>query len=104
MSEHTRSSPRAYNVVEVKCHTLDGTDTLVATRMSDVSLTGAFLDCMGGLQPGTRLALRFMVGEQEVSVQAVVVHTMPQFGMGVRFLDLPDEGRAAIEALLKEQG
>jgi hypothetical protein len=29
---------------------------------------------------------------------------MPQFGMGVRFLDLPGESRAAIEALIREQG
>ena len=35
---------------------------------------------------------------------AEVVHTMPSFGMGVRFLDLSDEGRTAIEALVREQG
>ena len=35
---------------------------------------------------------------------AEVVHQMPQFGMGVRFLELSAEGRVAIESLLKEQG
>ena len=29
---------------------------------------------------------------------------MPNFGMGVRFLNLSGEGRAAIEALVREQG
>jgi len=99
-----RSSPRAYNVVEVACHTLDETATPVAARMADLSLTGAFLDCMGGLRPGTRLSLHFKVGEQEVQASAEVVHQMPQFGMGVRFLEMSAEGRAAIESLLKEQG
>jgi len=103
MADIRRSSPRAYNVVEVDCHTLDETATPIAARMSDLSLTGAFLDCMGGLRPGTRLALRFKVGEQDVQATAEVVHQMPQFGMGVRFLEVSSGGRAAIENLLKEQ-
>jgi hypothetical protein len=103
MSENKRSSPRVYNVVEVECHAVDETATPVAARMSDLSTTGAFLDSMTGLPPGTKLALRFRAGPQEVSVAAEVVHTMPNFGMGVRFLDLSEEGRAAIEALIREQ-
>jgi hypothetical protein len=104
MSDDKRSSQRVLNVVEVDCHTIDGTDMPVAARISDLSTTGAFLDSMNALPPGTRLALRFMAGQQEVRVAAEVVHTMPQFGMGVRFLDLSGEGRAAIEALIREQG
>jgi len=104
MSEDKRTSPRVYNVVEVDCHTIDDTPTLVAARMSDVSTTGAFLDSMSGLQPGTKLALRFKAGQQEIRVAAEVMHAMPQFGMGVRFLNLSGEGRAAIEALIREQG
>ena len=64
MSENKRSSPRVYNVVEVECHTIDEAPTLVAARMSDVSTTGAFLDSMSGLQPGTKLALRFRAGSR----------------------------------------
>ena len=104
MSEDKRTSPRVYNVVEVECHTIDETPTLVAARMSDVSATGAFLDSMSGLQAGTKLALRFKAGEQEIRVAAEVMHMMPSFGMGVRFLNLSGEGRAAIEALIREQG
>jgi len=104
MSDVERSSPRVYNVVEVECHTLDETATPVVARMSDLSLTGAFLDSMGGLRPGTRLSLRFRVGDQDVQATAEVVHQMPQFGMGVRFLELTPEGRAAIESLLKDSG
>ena len=104
MHDNKRGSPRAYNVVEVECHTIDETATPVAARMSDVSTTGAFLDSMSGLHPGTKLALSFKVGAQVVQVAAEVMHTMPQFGMGVRFLNLSGEGRAAIEAVIREQG
>ncbi len=102
MSDDKRSSPRVLNVVEVDCHTIDGTDMPVAARISDLSTTGAFLDSMNGLPPGTRLALRFMAGQQEVRVAAEVVHTMPQFrhgralpgplGRGTRGDRGPDQG------------
>ncbi len=103
MSDAKRLSPRVSNVVELECHTLDETETPVAARMSDLSTTGAFLDSINGLPPGTKLALRFQAGQREVSVAAEVVHTMPNFGMGVRFLSLSGEDRAAIEALIREQ-
>jgi hypothetical protein len=104
MSVNKRGSPRAFNVVEVECYTIDDTATAISARMSDVSTTGAFLDSMAGLRPGTKLALRFKAGVIEVRVAAEVVHAMPQFGMGVRFLNLSGEARAAIEALIREQG
>jgi hypothetical protein len=104
MSVNKRGSPRTFNVVEVECHTIDETATPISARMSDVSATGAFLDSMAGLRPGTKLALRFRAGALEIRVAAEVVHAMPQFGMGVRFLNLSGEGRAAIEALIREQG
>jgi hypothetical protein len=96
-------SPRVYNVVEVECYTLDETRTPIAARMSDLSVTGAFLDSLGGLRPGTRVSLRFKVGEQDVSATAEVVHQMPQSGMGVRFIEVASEGVTAIEALVRAQ-
>jgi len=104
VSENKRASPRVTSVVEVECRTLDETETPIAARISDLSTTGAFLDSMNALPAGTKLALRFRAGPQEVRVAAEVVHAMPQFGMGVRFLDLSGESRAAIEALVRDQG
>ncbi|HSD65884.1 MAG TPA: PilZ domain-containing protein [Vicinamibacteria bacterium] len=103
MGEERRGSGRVARVVEVDCHTLDESRLAVAARIADLSTGGAFLDSMNALPPGTRLALRFTAGSQEIRVAAEVVHAMPQFGMGVRFLDLSVEGRAAIEALIREQ-
>lgn len=104
MSDDKRASQRVMNVMEVDCRTVGGTDMPVAARISDLSTKGAFLDTMNPLPPGTTLALRFDAGGREVRVTAEIVHAMPNFGMGVRFLDLSDEGRAAIEALVREQG
>jgi hypothetical protein len=103
MSDDKRSAPRVPNITEVDCYAADGTGSPMRVRMSDLSVTGAFLDSVIVLPTGTRLALHFMAGPQEMLVPAEVVHAMPQFGMGVRFLDLSPEGRAAIEALIKGQ-
>ena len=104
MGDDKRSSRRVMNVIDVDCRTADDADAPLTARISDLSTTGAFLDSMNPLPPGTKLALRFLAGPQEVRVAAEVMHSMPSFGMGVRFLDLSGEGRAAIEALIREQG
>jgi hypothetical protein len=103
MSEEKRASRRVMNVIDVDCRTADKAGSAIAARISDLSTTGAFLDSMNPLPAGTRLALRFMAGLREVRVVAEVVHSMPSFGMGVRFLDLPAEGAAAIDVLVSEQ-
>ena len=84
---------------EVECSTTGNTP--LDPKISDLSATGAFIDSMNGLPAGTRLYLRFPLPNGEtVSVEAVVVHSMPHFGMGVRFLDLGEAPRRAIEALV----
>ena len=104
MSDDKRASQRVMNVIDVDCRTADDAQTPVAARISDVSATGAFLDSMNPLPVGTKLAMRFMAGPREVQVVAEVMHSMPSFGMGVRFLDLSPENRAAIESLVSGQG
>jgi c-di-GMP-binding flagellar brake protein YcgR len=70
-------------------------------RISDLSASGAFIDSMNGLPAGSRLHLRFpLPSGQTVSVEAEVVHSMPHFGMGVRFLGMADETRRAIESFV----
>jgi hypothetical protein len=101
MSEDKRSAPRVANIAEVDCYTADGTGTPLMARMSDLSVAGAFIDSVNTLPLGTKLALHFVAGQQEILVRAEVVHAMPQFGMGVRFVDLTPEARAAIEALVR---
>jgi PilZ domain len=74
-------------------------------KISDLSITGAFLDSMVELPPGTLMTLKFRLpAGSVVVVNAEVVHSMPHFGMGVRFLDLPDESRQAIEYVVTQAG
>jgi hypothetical protein len=102
MGPDKRSSPRVLNSIDLECYTLGDSPASVTARISDLSVTGAFLDCLNALPVGTRLGLSFVLNEHLVTVASEVVHSMPQFGMGVRFLNLSPEARARIEYLLSQ--
>jgi PilZ domain-containing protein len=95
-----RAAPRLSYPCDVECVGLGVNPT--SPRISDLSATGAFVDCINTLPVGSRLVLRFSLPFQDVTATAEVVHAMPQFGMGVRFLDLSPAARGAIEQLVRE--
>lgn len=101
VSPDKRESARVTRSLDLDCTALAGLPTPVVARISDLSASGAFLDCQNPLPVGTRLALSFMLGDHAVNVAAEVVHLMPQFGMGVRFVGLSTESKVAIENLLQ---
>lgn len=101
MNAEKRTSPRLMKSIEVDCRTLDAYRLSVPVRISDLSRSGAFLDSVNPLPVGTRLGLRFLVGDHFFAVSAVVVHQMPQFGMGVRFVDLPPEARSILDGAIR---
>jgi hypothetical protein len=103
MSDEKRQAPRASYPCEVACDMFTGGAPQVF-RLSDLSTGGAFIDAMVELQPGSRVGLRFSTGQREVQVNAEVVHSMPHFGMGVRFIDLSEEDSAEIDRLVHELG
>lgn len=94
-----RDSKRISYVCEVECEG-SGLNNL-ATRINDLSATGAFIDSMTCYAPGTQLRLRFRVYDAWIETPAEVRYTMPQMGMGVRFLGLEPVHLAAIESLIE---
>jgi hypothetical protein len=83
---------------EVTCTGVGGSNVSpLNPRISDLSATGAFIDCMTQIPQGSKLKLKFDVGGRSIAATAVVAHAMPAFGMGVKFTDLSEEDRKAIE-------
>jgi hypothetical protein len=72
----------------------------MATRINDLSLAGAFIDSITCYAPGTILRLRFHVQDVSIETAAEIRYTMPQMGMGVRFIDLEPDHLAALENLI----
>ena len=98
-----RQSRRVSYACEVVCTGVGMGTSPLNPRISDLSATGAFIDCMTQIPQGSKVKLRFTLGGREISGIAEVAHAMPSFGMGVRFVEMADEDRRAIEEFVKTQ-
>lgn len=96
-----RQSPRVSYPCEVDCAGVGGGHNPLSPRISDLSVTGAFVDAVVTVPQGTQVRLTFTLPSGPVSCLGEVAHEMPQFGMGVRFLDLTPEQRAAIQSVVQ---
>ncbi len=94
-----RTSKRISYVCEVEC---EGAGlSCLATRINDLSTTGAFIESLTCYAPGTHLRLRFRINETMIETSADVRFTMPQMGMGVRFLGMEPEHHEVLESLVE---
>ena len=95
-----RASKRVSYPCEVECSGVGMGMSPLNPRISDLSVTGAFVDSVVTLPTATRIRLKFSLPSLVVNCVGEVVHEMPQFGMGVRFLELTPEQKIAIEEIV----
>jgi hypothetical protein len=55
-------------------------------KVTDISLSGCYIETVHPFHPGTEVILRLNIAEFELQVGARVVWTTPQVGMGTAFL------------------
>lgn len=99
MSQDKRIAPRVSYPCDLVCQAV-GVANPMNPRISDLSVTGAFVDTMNPAPAGTRLTLRFTVAGREIRAEAEVAHAMDRFGMGVRFVELSEADRELIESVV----
>lgn len=101
MKEHEkRGRTRVTYASELEC---ENGGTRLFARTHDVSTSGIFIRSVVVWEPGSQLKLRFRVGPTRIETIGEVCYSLPQIGMGVRFLKLNPEHRAAIEKLVDNQ-
>ena len=93
-----RESKRISYICEVEC---EGEGIRLASRINDLSTTGAFIDSMSNYASGTILKLKFRIKEIPLEVECEVRYGMQQMGMGVRFRNLKPEHLALLEHLVE---
>jgi len=76
-----------------------GFETLSAL-ITDVSVGGMFIATNNPLWVGASFTARVVLGEP-LNLNCVVRRVLPGRGMGVLFVDLPEETRARLENLIK---
>ncbi|MEK6299220.1 MAG: DUF4388 domain-containing protein [Acidobacteriota bacterium] len=95
-----RNATRVSYVCALECEDEAAGSACETTRISDLSLSGAFVDSTTSFAPGTLLTLTFQAGKTQIRTGAEVRYSIPQNGMGVRFLGLTPEHSVAIECLI----
>jgi hypothetical protein len=96
-SAEKRGSRRVDFHCEVECYGVGGGS--LNPRIADISASGAFIDTLSALPAGSRFTLEIR-GSEPTCLTAEVVHSMPQIGMGVRFVNLTPAQREALDLLV----
>lgn len=96
--EDRRSSPR----LTVSLNAVwDGADGNHPARITDLSLGGCYLDTVGETMTGEIVGFRVSLADGDwLYLEGEVRHHTPKKGFGVRFVDLEQEQKEKIEALL----
>lgn len=98
MDSERRQSKRRDLFTEVE---YEGGGIRAETRISDISLSGVFIDALSPLPVGATLKVTFTLpGGQRVVTEGVVVHSQPRIGMGVSFTSLKPEDTQHIQEAL----
>jgi uncharacterized protein (TIGR02266 family) len=98
MDDDRRQSTRGNLFTEVQ---YEGAGVRAETRISDINLSGVFIDALSPLPVGAAVTLSFTLpGGERVSVEGVVVHVQPRIGMGVSFTGLKPEDAKLIQQAL----
>jgi hypothetical protein len=98
LGKERREAKRISYICEVEC---EGAGiSRLATRITDLSTTGAFIDSMTNYAPGTLLTLKFRVKDMLIEAQCEVRYSLRQMGMGVRFVHMSHQSLAVLEHLI----
>src|SRR5258708_19391594 len=98
-----RRSPRysfiaSAELIEVKA------DVRIASRVSELSRHGCYLDMMNPFPTGTLVLVKISAGEAFFEAKSKIVYAQPNMGAGVTFLETEPEYQPVLERWLDEAG
>jgi hypothetical protein len=82
-----RRTPRYIFIASAELHE-EQSDVRVATRVSELSLHGCYLDMMNPFPTGTIIQLKIFAGDLVFQSKAKVVYSTQNVGAGVAFIDV----------------
>jgi len=72
------------------------------TRLSDLSLSGCYVDTLHPLPVGSRIRLRAVRNKIILEVLAIIIYSERRLGMGVSFTQLSPEQKSILENWLAD--
>jgi hypothetical protein len=82
----------------------EASDVRIATRVSELSLYGCYLDMMNPFPVGTLVLVKISAGDAFFQARSKIVYSQPNMGAGVVFLETEPEYQPVLERWLDEAG
>ena len=99
--EEKRRSPR-YSFIASAELIEERADVRIATRVSELSLHGCYLDMMNPFPKDTMVLVKISAGDSFFEGKAKVIYSQPNMGAGVAFLHIDPQSQTALERWLDE--
>ena len=75
-------------------------DVRIASRVSELSLHGCYLDMMNPFPTGTMVLVKVSAGDACFEAKSKIVYSQPNMGAGVGFLEVRPDSQAVLERWL----
>ena len=74
----------------------------IATRVSELSANGCYLDMMNPFPTGTLVLVKILAGQDFFQAKAKIVYSQMNMGAGVGFLEMDNNSRVVLERWMDE--
>lgn len=101
MTRDLRRVPR-YTFIATAELVEEKTDVRIATRVSELSLHGCYLDMMNPFPPDTLVLVRISAGDIVFQAKAKIIYVQPNLGAGVTFLEIPADKLTVLQNWLEQ--
>jgi hypothetical protein len=88
MEQERRRSPRFPFIAAAEVHA-ETNGSRLAARISDISVSGCYVDTINPLPNGTPVSVRISNEAQSFEAPATVVYSHTHLGMGLKFGEVP---------------
>ena len=78
------------------------TDVRIASRVSELSLYGCYLDMMNPFPVDTLVLVKISAGDAFFQAKSKIVYSQPNMGAGVAFLEIQPQYQKVLEHWLEE--
>lgn len=95
MNREQRRTPR-YTFIASAELIEQKTEVRIATRVSELSLHGCYLDMMNPFPQDTLVLVKIFAGEEFFHAKAKIIYVQPNLGCGVSFLEVEPDRLAVL--------
>lgn len=101
MERERRRTPRYIFIASAELYE-EHSDVRVASRVSELSMHGCYLDMMNPFPPGTIILLKIFAGDLTFQSKARVIYATQNVGAGVAFLDVEPKYNYILERWMEQ--